>query len=671
MENFNKFDATKKHSNSESFLEDDLEIDSDTEDDTELDSDSESLLTVKKINFVSKQNNKRLFDSFDSLNIELSKRSLEQTYNDFYRIEEIGGGKFRVTTPKSIIIAEDCYEGVDVREFDSWEQAKQHYLYIREKYETIVHDPISEIQISQNEKIAFSDFSRFNPQSAPTDEKYQVSDFTKKHLFSKEDRFLLNPNSVTYKNTIKDAHWKDHLFGFISDYCAKDGSEMMQKLKIKNLEYLTPRQAIELATSIVIDLTKYSQNDIGKNAGTTPADQDTVLQLLEKGLSVKNSLDWDNWEGNGVCRNFACAVKAIFEALQENQTQFNQLTNTYCFYDSGDRDKYYPIRKKIEPDYHAWNTFCTVSKRGEVNSTIIDVTWAQRNLETKEIEKLDYTLTRMEPYLYEISKNLPKTAPDKDWQLCNILVPYMVKVLPDINGGGYLRAESVRQFYAMRALEIMQMNGIPLDLPEDFLQEMNKLCLSIAEDATKYEIETMYQVAQKTPQLDFDKILDKYFKAIMLGGLNDNTSYDLHLLTNFSFIDNNLQKLFFEKIQSEDVFLHFKQSMYFRSRLRKLLPHIFKAFSPKVNSFDRLELYHLVFTQNKLHRDSDFKQLITNLISVSDENIQDNVGIFFDAVREKLQKLNNQQYEELKIDDIDDYQLIERYDEIYKSLGGF
>jgi hypothetical protein len=164
-------------------------------------------------------------------------------------------------------------------------------------------------------------------------------------------------------------------------------------LGIEHLDALTPKQAIDLATRIVIDLTKYKwsdtkdvKSDVSLKPEKTGADKSTVQQLLQEGLNRRND---PNWEGNGICRNFASSVKAVFEALKASQTRFSQLRDTYVLYEGG-MDEFAPKRQKknvMEMDRtgHAWNTFVTVSREGAANATIIDATWAKRNLDTKKL----------------------------------------------------------------------------------------------------------------------------------------------------------------------------------------------------------------------------------------------------------------------------------------------
>ena len=73
----------------------------------------------------------------------------------------------------------------------------------------------------------------------------------------------------------------------------------------------------------------------------TKADQNTAFEILQDGLKNRGNEDW---EGNGICRNFASSVKAVFEAIKANQTDLSRLRDTYCLYEGHEKQFYKPRR---------------------------------------------------------------------------------------------------------------------------------------------------------------------------------------------------------------------------------------------------------------------------------------------------------------------------------------
>jgi hypothetical protein len=300
----------------------------------------------------------------------LERASLKKTFTYFYRINKAPDGKFCVVLPGLIDSKTGNYVGTIERIFDSWKQAKEYFLEQKENEEALTQNPLLEIQTGEDERIAFSDLDAFNPHVAPSEKSHEIPNSIKKYLLDKEKLAGTDISASTYQETIKEKDWERKLYSFVVEYLEKNGPEIAKQLGIENLESLTPKQAIELATQIVIDLTKYKWSDSGEQKlksseklEKTKADQSTALQLLREGQLNKENSDW---EGNGVCRNFASLVKAVFEALKANQTRFNQLRDTYCLYE-GDTETFAPKREdtdvfEMQKSGHAWNTFVTVSR---------------------------------------------------------------------------------------------------------------------------------------------------------------------------------------------------------------------------------------------------------------------------------------------------------------------
>lgn len=463
----------------------------------------------------------------------------------------------------------------------------------------------------------------------------------------------------TYQNTLKEKNWEKNLFSFIASYIEESGDKIAKDIKVEDLRSLTPKQAIELSTQMVIDLTKYKFSDAYSSDGhtiqgteMTNSDKSTVLQLLKEGHLKNNDPDW---EGNGVCRNFAGAVKAVFESLKASQTRFSQLRDTYCLFEGGVKGFDFQREDKnvtrTDRPAHAWNTFVTVLRQGTANAVITDVTWAKRNLDTKKIEGLDHTLDRMEPIVNVAGQELQKDTPNKERQLENILSFYCLKIERLQSKNISARQEEAKSFFVMRALELMNKQGIPEKLPEHFIEAINVEYPKIASGVDRLEIETIYRITQKNSNLDFNSILKGYLKDRQL---SDYHAGDL------IFVDDKLQSIVFDELKQRNGFYEFlKDSPKFRVRMRKAVPQLFLGFSPATNPEDAKELKYLSDNQRGLSRYS-------YMIDTRNPS-EDNINKFFDKVRDNLQKINAQKYKQT-VANLDNYCIISQFDRIEREL---
>ena len=619
----------------------------------------ETIMGTSKKQFETKEEAEQVAErARESVKEQFERMSLEKTFTKyFYSINQIQDGKFRVVLPGAVDSKTGYYIGATHKDFETWQQAKEYFLQQRENEERLTQKPLLEIQTNKNEKIAFSDLDSFNPRVAPSEKSHEIPVSIEKYLLNKEKIAGTGHGALTYQETIKETDWERKLYYFISSHLERDGAEMVKQLRIEHLDSLTPKQAIELATQIVVDLTKYKWSDTKKQRGDlsiksekTKADQSTVLQLLREGQLKRND---PTWEGNGVCRNFASSVKAVFEALKANQTKFSRLRDTYCLYENG-AEAFAPKRGKknvseIIKIGHAWNTFVTISRESAANAVIVDTTWAKRNLETKKVEGLDYTLTRMEPSVNAIGQELQETAPDKEEQLKHILSFYMLKMEKPGDTGGFVSPEEEKQFYATRALELMTRQGVPQELPKPLVETIGQEYLKIADDADRTEIETIYKISQNNPDLDFRNILRNYLKNKELSNYHANT---------LIFGDVNLQRSVFEELKTNKDFYKFlKESPAFRVRMREVLPQLFIDFSPTTKPEDMEELIHLIENSHSLRYEK-------NRIGKNEEEIKN----FFTRIRTDLMNINPVKYQKLYAS-LDDCQLIKQYDRIEIELS--
>jgi len=77
---------------------------------------------------------------------------------------------------------------------------------------------------------------------------------------------------------------------------------------VQDIRILTPTQAMAVSVRLVIALTKYDENAASR------ADESTALEILHEGRVHQRSQD-AGWTGNGVCRNIASCVKAVFDCI--------------------------------------------------------------------------------------------------------------------------------------------------------------------------------------------------------------------------------------------------------------------------------------------------------------------------------------------------------------------
>lgn len=626
-----------------------------------------------------------------------------------FRFDQTPDGKFKVTLPGLKDLERGHYVGTVSEDFDTWEEARDYLLENWKNEENLVKKPLLEIETAPGEKVIFSALDAFNPMVVPSQEPRPIPVSVRGHVLRKDRLEGKDSSAKTYKKTIEKKGWDKDLFRFVSDYLGGKGAALAKSLKIENLDALTPRQAIDLATQIVIDLTKYKWSDtksgsdiLGEKVKPSQADQSTTQELLAQGLINKDKKDWD---GNGVCRNFASMVKAVFEAIKANQTKFSRLNDTYCLYDDGN-DEFRPEREdtnkfNMAKVGHAWNSFVTVGKEG-ANATITDATWARRDLDTGEISGLDHTLVRMEPVVHAVGQSIKDGAPNKLAQAERLLSYYNLKitaldsepadVLPlsklneaqkryyknlalkefgkkyDLGGRSddelatiglkFVAAiekakndEREQQFFAGRAVGLVRRLGLPGKLPDRLAEVINGEYPKIGNKADRTEIETIFGIAKKDTRIKFIPIIRAYLKDRPL------TEYRAQEVT---FTDDNLQRLAYEVLRVRPEFSKFiKESPTFRSRLRMAVPEALPDFSPTTMPEDAEELKNLIAQSRGLER---FKIMLSG--KLTDESI----GRLIQAARGNLSKMNPDRYTQVA-GYLNDYELLKNYDELARQLS--
>lgn len=495
---------------------------------------------------------------------------------------------------------------------ESVESALYDSFLTMRSLETVKTKPLMRMEVSKDVDVDFTTLEHYAPKVAPTLEAYLVPD----HI-----QPLLESNSFgrdTYDNTVSVDGWDKQIFNQIDRFAQTErGSDLIRSLKISDLRALTPEQAVKLTLSMVHDLSKYSVDDDNKPDGNR-ADTLTTMQLLEEGFTQRDN---PNWAGNGVCRNIASDVKAVFESLKLNQSSVSMLHNTYVSYTGGFED--FRINKREnagdgddinnpQPG-HAWNTFTTIDAKGEASVTITDVTWSLSRTPEAALENMDYTLTRsarMARKLFEQSDNKEESF--------HQLNDYYRNFLRD----GFQKHRQSTEFETMAQFimkEYLQAAGIAIKeaSPDWVSQEMphapdyvQGAAYRLGDNLGKSELITLFKLSEEAYAIDnFDGILQSYVR----GGKNKviGTSGSARA-EQLAFTDEKLSQRIIGLLDSEKIRNYADTSTTFRVQARKFAPQSLPPFN--LSSFnDQREIVELA-QQNGLNIMTGDERSITSAI---------------------------------------------------------
>ncbi|MDB5186769.1 MAG: hypothetical protein JWM07_241 [Candidatus Saccharibacteria bacterium] len=441
--------------------------------------------------------------------------------------------------------------------------------------ETADTRPIARFPVNGT-KVSFTELQHYAPKIAPALEAYPVPT----HL----DGVLKDySNGIdTYIHTTEQDGWQQQLFEQVNEYIAHDDNarNLMDELDIQSVIALTPEQAVKLSLGVVQMLSKYSwvQEDGRRVAGGKREDNMTTMQLLAEGEAHVGDVDWP---GNGVCRNVASNVKAVFEALKANQSELSMLRNTYAVYTGGKEG--YGSRKRddvskfsMDGSGHAWNTFVTVGKSGESCITIVDATWAMGRSQDGTLKEPDYTSERMYENIAAITENVKDKA-----DVALVMSDYLDKFTRFLPSESDNVREQKRQFALTEWLKIAptlieaDMQSVPAGVTGAAYRLGSKL--------DKSELQTLYAVEQAGWIENFDAILGKYINGdTHLGGID-----------RFIARDDGLQRAIYDKLGAK-VQEYADRDVDFRTRLRDLEPSMLPNFDPENNPPDKLEMTSLM-----------------------------------------------------------------------------
>ena len=181
---------------------------------------------------------------------------------------------------------------------------------------------------------------------------------------------------------------------------AKENPDVMRRFGIKNIQRLSPRQAILISEQIATDISDYNYAAIAKTfSGATPKGQAELAKKMDQ-WTVDQYFDNDK---DGVCRNYAELVQGIFEGLKglQQPKSESQLVNSY--------------NKQPSSIKHVWNALYTIQPDGVAVVTQVDATWnnyyrtkgeAEGTTDKSKWKNDDYTLGADGVRHYNLLKDL-------------------------------------------------------------------------------------------------------------------------------------------------------------------------------------------------------------------------------------------------------------------------
>jgi len=467
--------------------------------------------------------------------------------------------------------------------------------------ETVHTRSLAHIEMTDSSFASFTTLEHYSPKVAPSRETHPVPDYLEATLTDSGN------GNDTYNNTVEKEGWQTELRTVLADYLQNDtgGQQLVESLKIRSLSHLTPEQAVKLSAAFVQNVSRYTKEDVGSK-DLTRADQSTTAELLREGIANRKD---PNWKGNGVCRNVASNVKAVFEALKATQTELSMLNNTYAAYGAGaDGAGYADSRADqfstsfAERSGHAWNTFVTVDKEGSAVSTIIDATWALDKDADSAIKHLDRTEVRAVGQLMQLfKKSEVKTEAFVG------LTDYVQRLIRSTSVNRQLSEsgrEGIRENATAEYLKTAaQLPEMPADfnLPEAIVSSAFRSRGKLEHE----EVETLFVLDKASGGFEEERI-----KGVVAGydSKRKGPIPGWKSAENLVFADDDLQALAYEAVGEQRVSQLSEQSGAFRARQREVRPETLPAFNTSERPADAQELGHFA-SQNGIH-DKDPKAIM-------------------------------------------------------------
>lgn len=485
------------------------------------------------------------------------------------------------------------------------EAALQNSLEQMRTLETVRAKSLAHIEMTETSVVDFTTLEHYSPRVAPSHETYPVPSHLE-GLLADDTR-----GNTTYENTVAHEGWQREIRAVLDDYLAHDpaGRALVSGLKISSLDHLTPEQAVKLSAAFVQNVSKYSYADLDLPAGTpTRADKATAQELLTEGVARKDDPDW---EGNGVCRNVASNIKAVFESLKSTQGELSMLNNTYAVYGGGDNGAGYSDAREdnfstsLNGSGHAWNTFVTIDARGSAAVTIVDATWALGKDVTAAVEHLDRTDVRAAAQivgLFAKSERKPEAFEGlsvyADMQVRRSATNPRLSPAERDNFREYITTE-----YLNAAAQLAE-------IPEGYM-------LPNALMAAAYRLRGQLEKREVTALFALDKAggsVERERMKFLIAGYDKDRKVPLPAWKsgdNLVFGNDELQALAYEAVGNDRVAQLAEVSGEFRQRLRSQRPAKLPAFDPYERRADAQELSHIA-SQSGIH-DRDPRVIIRTM----------------------------------------------------------
>jgi len=483
------------------------------------------------------------------------------------------------------------------------ETALHDSLKVMRSLETVKTKSLAHIEMTETASVDFASFAHYSPKVAPSRDAYPVPG----HL---ED-MLADDNAgiETYTNTVDNEGWQAEIRTVLNSYVAHDpeGRSLAEGLKISSLDHLTPEQAVKLSAAFVQNVSKYTNDTSGKPDGSR-ADGLAAPDLLREGIDRKSD---PTWEGNGVCRNIASNVKAVFESLKQTQGELSMLNNTYAVYGSGAKGAGYADKRQdgfsmsFDGSGHAWNTFVTVDSKGSAVATIIDATWALGKDADTAVEHLDHTDVRAASQIVELFQKSERKTEAFDG-LSYYTDQLLRGSLVNKNLGPSQR-DNLRDYAVTEYLKAaQQVDRIPADyeLPASIMTGACRLRGQLE----RQEVATLFDLDRAGGSWQRDRLKS------LIAGYDAKRNVEIPewvQAKNLIFSDSELQELAYEAVGSERVAQLAETSGNFRMRLRQQHPGELPAFDPYVRQADAQELRHIA-ARGGIH-DNDPKAIMRSM----------------------------------------------------------
>ncbi len=595
-----------------------------------------------------------IMKSREATRVRFELAELRKTFTStYYSIEPKADGGFLVKIPANYKSERGMLIGTATVECKTWDEAKALYLKERKDSERLTHEPILDVRLSPRASVAFSHFDGFRPNTVPGAEVVPIPAEVQKVLMTPE-QMKGGKSALSYHKTLERPGWENELYGLVDGYLKGAGQLLMQELGITSLDALTPKQAIDVSTRLVLDLTKYYvRKDLYFDVKETKHDHKDAIEILQEGQARKGD---PTWEGNGVCRNFAGTVKAVFEALKARQGQFTQLNNVHCLYE-GRTDSFEPTKEnwmdtRAESKIgHAWNTFVALNAEGGAHAVIADVTWAKRDLQTGKIDHLDQTLTRMEPFIaqgLEVAARSGLAQAEVVAEREKALSYYLLQIERlSTSSVGYEKEQL--PFFAGRCVELLARVGeLKRPLSLHALQAVESLYLKTANKMDKSELEGLWHIYRQNRRLAFPQML-RTFLTEGVGGMSRDR---------LTFKDDELQAFVYDAAPDRNKVMELvSKDGAFRARMREVQPGMFGRFDPVDVPEDAMELKYL------LKQDPVTESLASRI----QPGQLDAAGIasIMERVRGDLKRTNPDMYTS-QMASLSDYQIVKRSRELRK-----